>query len=197
MIDRFLPAVIRRLETNRPGRALLRAYRRLQARRDPDKPRVLCVGFQKTGTSSFAAAMRRLGFSHYGYDEDLEAARARGDLKRCLAWAEYFDSLDDLPWFSPDFVVAYRNRFPGSFYVLLERDERSWLRSYRGFYGAICSPEEALLRYRNHHGRMLEILADEPNVLRLNICAGEGYVKLCPFLGIDIPNELFPWVKPR
>lgn len=141
--------------------------------------------------------MRRLDFSHYGYDEDLEAAHARGDLKRCLAWAEYFDSLDDLPWFSPDFVIAYRNYFPGSFYVLLERDERSWLRSYLSFYGAICSPEEALLRYRNHHGRMLEILADEPNVLRLNICAGEGYVKLCPFLGIDIPNEPFPWVKPR
>ena len=45
--------------------------------------------------------------------------------------------------------------------------------------------------------RVLEVLADEPNLLRMNVCAGEGYEKLCPFLGIAVPNEVFPWVRPR
>jgi hypothetical protein len=44
---------------------------------------------------------------------------------------------------------------------------------------------------------VLEVLADEPNLLRMNVCAGEGYEKLCPFLGIAVPNEAFPWVRPR
>jgi hypothetical protein len=158
---------------------------------------VLCVGFVKTGTSSFGAAMRSLGYSHFGYDRDLEAHRRRGDLALCPDWAVHFDSFDDRPWFSPDVVAAFRSRFPGSSYVLLERDESEWIRSYIAFTNAICSPTEALRRYRDHRERVLEVLADEPNLLRMNVCAGEGYEKLCPFLGIAVPNEAFPWVRPR
>ena len=141
--------------------------------------------------------MRRLGYSHFGYDRDLENSRRRGDLDRCLDWAEHFDSFDDCPWFSPDIIAAFRARFPGSYYVLLERDEAEWIRSYIAFTKPKCSPTEALRRYRDHLERVLEVLADEPNLLRLNVCAGDGYEKLCPFLGIGMPNEPFPWVRPR
>jgi hypothetical protein len=195
--DALLPPVVRWLERSRAGRAALRRWRRLRGGRHAHMPRVLCVGYVKTGTSSFGAAMRRLGFSHYGYDVDLEACRERGDLSRCLEWAAHFDSLDDLPWLSPDFIAAYRERFPGSYYVVLVRDEQDWLRSYLGFYGRVCPPEEAIRRYRDHCDRVLEILASEPHVLRLDVCAGEGYERLCPFLGMPVPDEPFPWVKPR
>lgn len=141
--------------------------------------------------------MRRLGYSHFGYDRDLETSRSRGDLARCLEWAEPFDSFDDRPWFSPDLVAAFRVRFPGSYYVLLERDEVEWVGSYLTFTNRTCSPTEALGRYRAHVRQVLEILADEPNVLRLNVCAGEGYEKLCPFLKVAAPDEPFPWVRPE
>lgn len=195
--ERLLPPLVRLLERSRPGRSCLRTWRRLRSHRDASRPRVLCVGFAKTGTTSFGAAMRRLGFSHYGYDRDLEERRARGDLGSCLELAGQFDSLDDLPWCSPDLVAGFRRRFPGSRYVLLERDETDWLRSYFAFYGEICPPDEALRRYREHRDRVLEILAGEPNLLRMNVCAGEGYEKLCPFLGLPVPNEPFPRIKPR
>lgn len=195
--DRLLTPVVRMLERSRAGRAGLRWWRRPRSRRHPQRPRVLCVGYLKTGTSSFGAAMRRLGYRHYGYDRDLEACRAGGDLDRCLEWAANFDSLDDLPWLSPDFVAAFRTRFPVSRYVLLEREENDWLRSYLGFFGEVCPPDEALQRYRGHRARVIEILADEPHVLRLNVCAGEGYERLCPFLGVPVPNEPFPWNRPR
>lgn len=195
--DQLLAPVVRMLERSRAGRAGLRRWRRLRSRRHPHRPRVLCVGFVKTGTSSFGVAMRRLGYSHYGYDRDLEDCRARGDLARCLDWAAHFDSLDDLPWLSPDFVAAFRGRFPGSSYVLLERDEQEWLRSYFGFFGEVCTAAEALRRYRDHRSRVLEILADEPRLLRLNVCAGEGYERLCPFLGVPVPDEPFPRIRPR
>jgi hypothetical protein len=195
--ERLLVPVVRKLEKFRAGRSLLRFSRRLRYRRDPLKPRVLCVGFQKTGTSSVGVALRQLGFSHFGYDQDLEAARGLGDLERCLAWAEHFDSLDDLPWFSPDFVASYRLRFPGSRYVLLERDEQEWVQSYLRFFGAICSPQQALHRYRNHNTAMLNLLGNEPYLLRMNVCAGQGYEILCPFLGVPVLEEPFPWIRPQ
>jgi len=195
--DLLLPPMVRTLERSRLGRAALRGYRRWTRPRDPAKPRVLCVGFQKTGTSSFGIAMRTLGFSHYGYDPDLEHVLRDGDVERCVAFAGHFDSLDDLPWSMPEFVAAYRARFPAARYVLLERDETEWLRSYFGHFGPCCTPEEALRRLRNHQARMLDLLAGEAHFLRLNICAGEGYEKLCPFLDVSVPAGAFPWENRR
>lgn len=191
--DSLLPPVVRFLEQSHTGRAILRAYRRRANPRDPAKPRVLCVGFQKTGTSSFGRAMRRLGFAHYGHDRDLEARLAEGDVERCLDFAAHFDSLDDRPWSMPAFVEAYRRRFPGTRYVLLERDERQWLRSYFAYFGPCCDEAEALRRLRDHRARMLELLADEPHVLRMDICSGEGFETLCPFLSVPEPDAPFPW----
>ena len=89
------------------------------------------MGYLKTGTTSFAHAMRRLGFSHYGYDRDLLRA--------------------------------------------LERQEDQWL--------------------RDHNTTILELLADEPHLLRMNICAGDGYQKICSFLGLQDPGRPFPWAN--
>lgn len=191
--DRLLPPVVRLFERSRPGRACLRAYRQWANPRDPRKPRVLCVGFQKTGTTSFARALRQLGFSHFGYDPDLHRALRNGNIERCLAFAGNFDSLDDLPWSEPAFVAAFQKRFPDARYVLLEREESQWLRSYFAFFKPDCSEAEALRRLRSHNARILELLSDEPHVLRMNVCGGEGYEKLCPFLGLPIPATPFPW----
>lgn len=191
--ERLLPPLVRALERSVHGRAALRTYRRVRYRRDPAKPRVLCVGFQKTGTSSFGKAMKELGFSHFGYDRDLEARVRNGDVQACLDFAAHFDSLDDLPWSMPEFVVEYRKRFPRTRYVLLERDESTWVRSYFGHFGRTCTEEEAIRRLRQHQERILQILAGEPFLLRMNITAGEGYEKLCPFLDVAMPRRQFPW----
>lgn len=76
---------------------------------------------------------------------------------------------------------------------MLERDESQWLRSYFGYFGERCTPAEALRRLRDHQSQMLAILAGEEHFLRMNICAGEGYEKLCPFLGVPVPISPFPW----
>lgn len=191
--DRVVLPVLRTLERSRLGRAALRGYRRWSRPLDPAKPRVLCVGFQKTGTSSFGFAMHDLGFSHYGYDRDLARSLQDGDVERCLEFASHFNSLDDMPWSTPEFVAAYRRRFPAARYVMLERDETQWLRSYFGYFGERCTPAEALRRLRDHQSRILELLAGEEHFLRMNICAGEGYEKLCPFLGVPVPVSPFPW----
>ena len=79
--DRILGPIVRAMETTRPTRTALRGFRQWRSHRDGSRPRVLCVGFQKTGTSSFGVAMRQLGFSHYGYDRDLQRALREGDVE--------------------------------------------------------------------------------------------------------------------
>lgn len=195
MTEQIRGSIVRTLETTRPGRSVLRFYRRHRGRRDPRKPRVLCVGFQKTGTSSLGVALRRLGFSHYGYDPDFFAALQRGEIGRCVDFAAHFDSLDDLPWSHPTFIEAFRQRFPGARYVMLLRDEASWLRSYFNYFGPRLTREEALDRLRTHNARVESLLAGEPHVLRMRICGGEGYDTLCPFLGIEPLQAPFPWVN--
>lgn len=188
----LLPPLLRLFRFSQLRRAALRGYRQLSRPLDPLKPRVLCVGFQKTGTSSFGVAMQHLGFSHYGYNRYLARILQEGDVESCLEFASHFNSLDDLPWSTPEFVDAYRRRFRAARYVMLERDEMAWLRSYFGYFGERCTPEEALRRLRDHQSRILDLLAGEEHFLRMNICAGEGYEKLCPFLGVPVPATPFP-----
>jgi hypothetical protein len=187
----LLPRLLRMLRRSR--RALLRSYRLFSQPLDSSKLRVLCVGFQKTGTSSFGVAMRHLGYRHYGYNRDLAWILQEGDVESCLEFASHFNSLDDLPWSTPEFVAAYRRRFPAARYVMLERDETTWLRSYFGYFGDRYTPEEALRRFRDHQSRILDLLVGVEHLLRMDICAGEGYEKLCPFLGIPVPDTPFPF----
>lgn len=192
---KLLTLVVRGMEVARPTRIALQAFRYYRSHRDPQRPRVLCVGYQKTGTTSFAHAMRELGFSHYGYDRDLYRALQAGDLERCLRFAERFDSLDDLPWSDPRFIRKFQERFPGSYYVLLERDDASWASSFQAYYGLHESKSALLQRLHRHNEEVLHLLADEPHLLRMNICAGEGYEKLCPFLGRTHPGVPFAWAN--
>lgn len=187
--------IVQTMQTTGPTRKLLRAFRQWHHPRDGSRPRVLCVGYLKTGTTSFAHAMRRLGFSHYGYDRDLLRALERGDVDRCLRVAERFDGLDDRPWSHPMFVDAFRRRFPGSYFVLLEREEDQWLRSYQSFSKRQEPAQDSLKRLRDHNTTILELLADEPHLLRMNICAGDGYQKICSFLGLQDPGLPFPWAN--
>lgn len=202
-MEATLPPFIRFLERSRPGRSVLRRIRWLRSRPDPSRPKVLCVGNLKTGTSSFGMAMRRLEYSHYGYDEDMECEwLPQGRVDDCLEFASRFDSFDDRPWSDPRVVAAFVDRFPGSRYVLLERDSDSWIGSYRAHFRKLDRPipatdEELVRLYEDHNRRVLEALAGKGALLRMNICAGQGYEVLCPFLGLPVLQEPFPKVNQR
>ncbi len=51
---------------------------------------------------------------------------------------------------------------------------------------------------RSHEQAVRERFADRPDkLLVLDICSGEGWERLCPFLGVDTPTEPFPWHNSR
>ncbi len=58
--------------------------------------------------------------------------------------------------------------------------------------------ERCLYVYRLHRKNVLEYFKDRPqDLLVLDICGGDGWEKLCPFLELEeIPKESFPRKKP-
>ena len=171
-----------------------------------DRPRVFCIGWHKTGTSTLGLALLDLGYSVVGCRLDMVHPLRRGDVHEVLDVAGQFDALQDVPW-----AALYREldeRFPGSQFILTERDEDSWLRSASRHFGATDVPlhewlygvgvlngNEAryLERYRRHYREVREYFRDRPDdLLVMNFAAGDGWDVLCNFLGHDRPAKRFP-----
>jgi hypothetical protein len=172
------------------------------------KPKVFCIGFHKTGTTSLELALRRLGYRVTGSfgtkDPDI------ADKVHALAYAkvDQYDAFEDNPW--PVLFKELDQRFPGSRFILTRRPADAWIRSQvkdfaktetpmrRWIYGedAGC-PEgnEAIYvqRYEQHNRDVLRYFKDRPDdLLVFDLPTAAGWEMLCPFLGVDIPHEPFP-----
>jgi hypothetical protein len=81
----------------------------------------------------------------------------------------------------------------------------NWQRGFEGalhrlVYGsAYIDPPRYLKRFSDHR-KAVEDAIPPTQLLVLNVCDGEGWVRLCPFLGTAVPPEPFPridWIKRR
>jgi Sulfotransferase domain len=119
-----------------------------------------------------------------------------------------YDAFSDIQVLSDNFVLLDR-QYPGSKFILTTRDLESWIESRRrhvlrnitrrrqGQYdGDFLTVDEAAWtkQYREHHARVRAYFAGRPSdLLVMNIPAGDGYEVLCPFLGLPVRDEPFPW----
>jgi hypothetical protein len=159
--------------------------------------KVFGIGLSRTGTSSLTRALGMLGLRarHYFFD---------------------LDSIDDLDAATDTPIArAYKlldHRYPGSRFVLTVRDEAGWLRSCAEFFAEPPEPggeEEALAldlygcigfdaelfraAYARHQADVMAYFRDRrEDLLVMDICTGEGFERLCPFLGLPVPPEPFP-----
>ena len=178
------------------------------------------IGFPKTGTSSLASALRRLGYktihgdgrgSWPGADEGVGLIKAidAGDYR--LPTFELFEAFVDNPYF-----VIWRKLdsiFPKAKFILTIRDEEAWISScvryYQGrrirpmrarLFGEHADPSASeaarqawLEGYRRHNVAVREHFVDSgARFLLMDITKGDGWKKLCPFLGVPIPSRPFP-----
>ena len=175
-------------------------------RKKSDKPRVICIGWHKTGTSTLGAALLRLGHSVLGCRLDAYYPLVAGDKESALGIADPFDALQDVPW-----AALYEEldaRFPGSKFILTVRDDNSWLRSASRHFGdtpiplhgwlygepSLSGNEQCYLaRYRRHNEDVRRYFADRPDdLLIMDLAAGDGWQKLCAFLDEPVPSAPFP-----
>ena len=176
------------------------------ARNRPGTPRVFCVGWHKTGTSTLGLALIKLGYSVLGCRLDMVHPLRRGDTGEVLELAGQFDALQDVPW-----AALFREldeRYPGSKFILTERDEAAWLKSAAAHFGDTPIPlhgwlygQESLRgneglyldRYRQHNREVRQYFADRPDdLLILRLGNGDEWQAICTFLGHPEPAEKFP-----
>jgi hypothetical protein len=178
-----------------------------------DRPRVFGIGMNKTGTSSLHAALRHLGYTavHHGSVElrrSIEAAAAEGrpllsDIDPDL------DALCDIAAITSGFAELDRD-YSGSKFILTVRDVDDWVSSRIRHVEANRSARDAGRPHGNfmdidveawvierdaHHAAVLAHFAGRPDdLLVLDLCAGQGWERLAPFLGWErIPERPFPW----
>ncbi|HEX6997914.1 MAG TPA: sulfotransferase [Gammaproteobacteria bacterium] len=177
--------------------------------------KIFGIGWAKTGTSSLGACFRILGYKHQGQRLDLVDHLPANRLDPILAVAADSDSFEDWPW-----IVLYEQldrAFPGSKFVLTLRDSERWLRSYRNMlsrepppsaelrrrrrilYGLdveAATDEQLVARYEAHNRDVLAYFEGRPEaLLTVSWEAGDGWERLCAFLGKPVPDRPFPHVN--
>lgn len=175
------------------------------------KPKIFGIGLSKTGTSSLAHALEILGYRTKDYPGIQRYLP--GDVS-CVdpALLDQYDALTDTP--IPSFYKELDRAYPGSKFILTVRDMDGWLLSckkqftenlaraqneahtalFMDLYGCTVFDET---KFRTGYERfvqgVMEYFKGRPqDLLVLNVTAGEGWDKLCPFLGKPIPDMPFP-----
>jgi tetratricopeptide (TPR) repeat protein len=200
-------------------RAVATALRR-NPRLDYTCRKVFGIGLSRTATTSLATALETLGYAtaHWSNpltdqildDADLHLFDAFADTPVCVAfekhyfqfpnsrfiytrrdpqqwersWLEYFQRR----WGCADFRSALERITAGESFEY----GRRFIDIHMTLYFNHDSYAEA---YRAYEHRVRAFFADKPpeRFLILDICAGEGWEKLCDFLGHERPATPFPW----
>ena len=176
--------------------------------------KVFEIGLPKTGTTSLGKAFKILGYDHQGICHDSHAIAYGGSedcgpntlptgegLEKVLAMIEEHEAFEDGPWHNIDFRVL-DERFPNSKFIWLERDDESWYRSFKYFFGTTHKrawyskrPDQDywIAMKQRRFADIKEYFKDRPeDLLVLTLGKGEGWPELCTFLGKPVPNVDFP-----
>ncbi|MBI2280246.1 MAG: hypothetical protein HYU68_06110 [Bacteroidetes bacterium] len=170
------------------------------------KQKVFGLGFHKTGTSSLASALHVLGYKVCGEQNKLAENLINGNIQTFIDIAINYDGFEDDPWH-----LLYKEMdeaFPNSKFILTDRDVDSWYKSclnhfyedttlIRNFMYGDGRPNGNEENFKNvylkHQADVIDYFKDRPNdFIIINFTKGEGWEKLCPFLGVEIPNIPIP-----
>lgn len=170
--------------------------------------KIVCVGFGKTGTTTFAKAMNCLGFNHKSQGHGFFFENKYYYLMLPTLWK--FESFDDYPW--PFLYKFIHRQFPSSKFILTTRiDTASWLNSLQrhycrhgpsvnnkiffGYYSPFENEKHLRGLYEGHNEAVRSFFRGNPNFLELCWERGDGWPELCGFLGKEVPETPFPHVN--
>lgn len=185
------------------------------------RPKIICVGLSRTGTTSLTAALEVFGYRALHYPQPRFRYGRAGALVglRALRLPLLAERLYDA-FLDASVIPFYREldaRHPGSKFIYTVRDKEAWLRScadYLRFQPGFRAPREIVELRRKlfgatvfdrerfsaacdrHDADVRSYFADRPeDLLILDICAGDGWAQLAPFLNHQTPSQPFPWLN--
>ncbi|MGA0900825.1 MAG: sulfotransferase [Luteolibacter sp.] len=104
------------------------------------KPKIFCVGCNKTGTTSLKAALEELGFIT-GDQREAELMLedwAKRDFSKITSYCHSAQAFQDVPFSLPETYKVMDQAFPGSRFILTIRDSsEQWYSSIVRFHGKI------------------------------------------------------------
>jgi len=168
--------------------------------------KVFCIGFHKTGTTSLNHSLSRLGYSLTGPNGVGDPSIATNVYDMCYELAEQYDAFADNPW--PIVFKEMDQRYPGSKFILTLRSVDEWYESISRHFKDTTTPMRAWIygagspvgnetiykdRFNRHYDEVREYFTNrETDLLEFDLIGGDGWDKLCSFLGKDIVNKEFP-----
>ncbi len=174
------------------------------------RPKIFCIGFHKTGTTSLYAALSSLGLKvsgTIGHRWSAERLRREG-AALCIRTARRFDAAEDMPW--PTFFRELDDAYPDSKFILTVREPEAWFASIDRHFGDVDTEMHRFI-YGPHKGRARDDRAHwiatmsahnaavrahftgrSEQLLEMNLAKGDGWEMLAPFLGVDRPPAPFP-----
>ena len=187
---------------------------------DYGRPKVFGIGLSRTGTTTLALALNMLGLHtlHWSNpltgevicDDDLTIFDAFTDTPISARFEEFYDRFPN-----SKFILTVRtfDDWVRSMSALWRKTlgitEFEELRSALSGSGALrygsefCAINRRLYfdhgsyreAYESHIERVRRFFSDKPagRLLEFNIFAGDGWPKLCAFLGLEVLRVPFPW----
>lgn len=176
--------------------------------------RVFGIGMNKTGTSSFANAMRRVGIGPVASERIVQRSGVidllikDGNYEPALRFAGIYRVFEDRPWNVWDMYRRLDERYPGSRFILTIRSPETWWRSverwvtvtkphigelYRTHLKvASLSEKDMVQAYLRYNQEVCDYFKGRDDFLMLNFEAGDEWDPLCRFLNIPVPDRKFP-----
>lgn len=179
------------------------------------KPKVFCIGFHKTGTTSLGELLNDFGYRNcHGAgpirrqlgDQKMMELLFKKDYSIIFEIVHQFDSFNDNLWFS--IYKELDAEFPGSKFICVYREEQSWIKSCVRYFSHSTSPfrmylyghgspigseERYLSVYRKHYAGVKSYFNNrQEDILYLDL-KDENYVeKIKNFLGINSTTNSLP-----
>jgi len=179
--------------------------------------KVFGIGLHKTGTTTLAECFRILGYNVCPEEDAYASAHdvTVNDYRHCLLLARMYEAFADSPW---NFMGVYRVLdavFPDAKFILTTRGEDQWFRSVLrwvalknagagimvgalGTEVTLKTSEEAIEGYRKHNNEVAEYFhegttaPEDARLLVVDFESGDGWERLCQFLGKPVPEAAFP-----
>jgi hypothetical protein len=180
--------------------------------------KIFGIGLAKTGTSSLNKALEILGYRSIHFCRHLNEINIEGSPISRLSTVLNQCSWDAITNSGEHIYPLTDKEFPNSKFILTIRNKEPWLESVKNHFldrpffeknrielprvlsmvhalGHVVYNEEYLpIVYDNHLRNAKHYFKDrKQDLLIIDICGGQGWEKLCPFLDRDVLNIPFPY----